>query len=358
LAGYKSDEFSHDEIVNPKFDIQKEVDKGESLDDLSAFTDRQLEDFDLTSREVEYGPKDILPKLQATNISKGPTKHTFFLEDKQGDYKRITGSSKDLPVSHISGIEYSLNLEMGGGSIEWNIQEMDAANYAGVALEARKHRAIRRAYIENIYNLAINGNDNIAGLMTSSIDESQVIKSVANPNGVADTDLRRYWINKTGREIVTDLVTARVAINTGTQGMWGGPFRDDGLEGVNRATFTCGLPLSAYNTLLNTFMHTAAGGTNQTVWNYLNSADGRLATGITQYIVILEFATSFNSAADSGFMLMPNDNEAYSFVKSADLTPMPVQFMGLSMIIPYYDYFGGLKLIRNKALVKYRTIQA
>jgi len=357
LAGVDSTRFSHDDIVNPKFDIGADIEKGQSLDDLSALTDRQVEDFDRTVRDVEYGPKDILPFLQTSMISKGPTKHTFFLDDKQGSYKRITGSSKDLPVSHISGQEHSLAVEMGGGSIEWNIQEMDAANFAGIPLEARKARSIRRAYLENIYNLTIFGNDNLEGLMSSNIDEAQVANTIVNPNTVSGADLK-YWINKTGREIVEDLTDARIAINVGTDSMWGSTIVDNGLNEVNRTMFTCTLPLSAQNVLLKKYMHDANGGTSQTVWNYLNSADGRLATGVDNYKVILDFDTAFNSGADSGFMLTPNDTEAYSFVKSADLTPLPVQFMGLSMLIPYYDYFGGLKLIRNKALVRRRSIQA
>jgi len=57
-------------------------------------------------------------------------------------------------------------------------------------------------------------------------------------------------------------------------------------------------------------------------------------------------------------MMYPNDMEAFSFVRPLDLTAAPVQFQGLSMIIPYYDYFAGMKLIRNKALKRFRTIQA
>ena len=105
-------------------------------------------------------------------------------------------------------------------------------------------------------------------------------------------------------------------------------------------------------------MHTEAGGTNITVWEYLTSDAGKRATGITSYFTVLDFDTAFNSGTDSGFMLMPNSDQAFSFVKVLDLTPNPVQFQGLSMIVPYYDYFGGLKLIRSKALIRRRSIQA
>ncbi len=337
------------------------LDQNTSMDDLSAFTDRELEYFDQQMRDVEYGNIDWMPSLQNTTIPRGATKHTFKLDDLQGEYKRITGSSRDLPTSHISGEEYSINIEMGGGALEFNIQELDAANFANLPIEARKARAVRRAYLEDLNTLGINTNDanpNLVGLMTSDIDSAEVADSVENPNTVTGAALK-YWINKIGREIVLDLTEARIAIHTGTNGRWGGTFTDDNLSESNRATFTCCLPLLSLNALYETYMNTSAGGSNpQTTWDYLTSIQGRRATGITQFQVILDFDGSFNSGAAAGFMLLPNDSEAYSFVKAADLTPVATQFQGLSMIIPYYDYYGGMKIIRNKALVRRYSIQA
>lgn len=331
-----------------------------SMDDLSAFTDRQLEDIDRKMYEVEYGNIDWMPAMQNIMIPRGATKHTFKLDDLQGEYKRITGSSRDLPVSHISGEEYSINVELGGGALEFNIQELDAANFGGLPLEARKARAVRRAYLQNLNTLGVNTNDfnpNLVGLMTSEVDSAEVADSVDNPKTVAGA-LLKYWENKTGREIVQDLADARIAIHTGTEGRWGGPFQADNLSESNRATFTCALPLDALNALYKTFMLTTAGGTSQTTWSYLNTLEGIQATGITQWQVILDFDGSFNSGAAAGFMLLPNDPEAYAFAKAADLTPLAAQFQGLSMIIPYYDYYGGMKIIRNKALVRRYSIQA
>lgn len=361
LAGFNGVDISTDDIL--KKGIKTEIDSygtesldNVSMDDLSAFTDRELEHFDQIMREVEYGNIDWMPAMQNTMIPVGPTQHTFKLDDLQGAYKRITGSSRDLPTSHISGTEYTIKVEMGGGALEFNIQEMDAANFAGLPLEARKARAVRRAYLQDLNDLGVYGNANLVGLMDSSIDEAAVADSTDNPKSVAGA-LLKYWTNKTGREIVQDLASARIAIHTATEGRWGGPFQDDGLNG-NRSTFTCTLPLEALNALYETFMLTAAGGTSQTTWSYLNTLEGRQATGITNWQVILDFDGSFNSGTAAGFMLTPNDTEAYSFVKAADLTPLATQFQGLSMVVPYYDYFAGLKLIRNKALVRRYSIQA
>lgn len=358
IAGIDSTQFSRDEILYNGATLKDGVlGPGESQDDVSRFTDRQLEDFDRTIREVEYGDVDILKHLNVTSIPVGATQHTFFLNDLKGSYKRITGSARDLPSSSVSGEEHTIKVEMGGGSIEWNKQEMDAADFAGVPLEMEKVRAVRRAYLENIRTITIDGNDNLEGLMSSDIDEAQVADTVEDPNSIGAGAALKYWINKTGREIVQDLTDARIAIHSGTEGRWGGPLIGSGLE-ENPASFTCLVPLEAFNALTKTYMLTSAGGTSQTTWNYLNTLDGQIATNITRWAVVLDFDDAFNSGTDSGFMLLPNDSNAYSFVKPQDLTPMPVQFQGLSMVVPYYDYFAGLKLIRNKALVRRRTIQA
>ena len=331
------------------------------MDDLSAFTDRELEHFDQVMRDVEYGNVDWMPKFQNTTIPVGPTKHTFKLDDLQGEYHRITGSSRDLPVSHISGEEFSIKVELGGGALEFNIQELDAANFANLPLEARKARAVRRGYLQDLNTLGVNTSDvnpNLVGLMDSGIDSAEVADTVADPNSVAGA-LKKYWINKIGREIIEDITDARIAIHTGTEGRWGGVFPDDNLDESNRASFTLSLPLAALNALFKTYMNTSAGGSNpQTTYDYLTSIQGKRATGVTRIVVILDFDNSFNSGAAAGFMLTPNDTEAYSFVKAADLTPVATQFQGLSMIVPYYDYYGGMKIIRNKALVRRYSIQA
>lgn len=362
LAGFDGVSMDTNDILKKNIgtDITKygAAPTGVSMDDLSAFTDRQLEDFDRMQRDVEYGNIDWMGKFQNTTIPRGATKHTFRLDDLQGEYKRITGSSKDLPLSHISGEEFSINIELGGGALEFNIQELDAANFGGLPLEARKARSVRRAYLQNLNTLGVFGNDNLVGLMTSDIDSAAVADTVADPNSVSGANLK-YWINKIGREIVEDLIDARIAIHTGTEGRWGGPFQADNLEESNRASFTCSLPLTALNVLYKTYMNVAAGGSHpQTTWDYLTSLGGIEATGITQWQVILDFDNAFNSGAAAGFMLTPNDSEAYSFTKAAELTPIATQFQGLSMIVPYYDYYGGMKLIRNKALVRRYSIQA
>ena len=356
LKGLKTDGFSMDDVLEGRFLVKGNY----SMDDLSRFTDRQLEHFDTTMRMREYGPIDILKVLQVTSIPVGATQHTYFQADKQGAYKRISGSSRDLPVSFISGNEDTIKIEMGGGVIEWNQQEMDAFDFAGIDYQMEKFRSIRRNYLEDIYDIVVNGNENLLGLNQSAITESQVADSVANPNSVSGAALK-YWVNKSGREIVLDLSQARRAIHVATQGVWGGPMLNTGLDSEDQSTnpsaYTCLLPLDAYNLLYEKFMHLADGGTNITVWEYLSSPAGMRATGISQYWVVLDFDSGFNNGTDSGFMLLPNSSEAYSFVKPLDLTPMPIQFQNLSMIIPYYDYFGGMKLIRDDALIRRRTIQ-
>jgi len=352
MAGIDSDQFSVDDILEGVTYAKED----HSMDDASAYTARQLEDFDYTRRDVEYADIDYLSWFPVISPKVGATKHTFFLEDMQGEFKTITGASTDLPLSHISGEEHTANIIMGGGSIEWNQQELDSANFGNVDVQGRKGRSIVRAHLEWLAARIVVSQDGLVGFDTDGIDEAALADSVVNPNTVSGTALK-YWINKDGREIVADLIGMRDAIYTGTLGRWGGTTVDVGIEG-SMTSFTLTMPLAAVSVLFKKYMHSTDGGTRETVWEYLQSPMGKMATGITRYRVIHGFTSAFSSNTVPGIMLTPNDPNAFRFLQPKSLTPLPVQFKNLSMMIPFYAYFGGLEIIRNKALVKRYNVQA
>ncbi len=329
----------------------------ESFDDGSSFQVPDTVHFDQIFREQEYADIDILKNLQQTStIPVGAVESRFFIDDYVGEYKRAKASATDLPTISLKGTPYPINVEMGHGSINWDQNELDQAAFSGRPLDMIRVRAIRRAYLEDIYNLVINGNEKLKGLLSGDITISQVADTVANPKAVAGAALK-YWINKLGREIVGDLIAARKAVALATQSRWGGPIGNfnTGVEG-NPSAFTCLVSQKAYFVLLEQRMHSVDGGTNLSVWAHLHSPDGILETGIDRYVVVHDFDSAFNSGTDAGFMILPNSSDAYSFEKPLDLTAKPVQFKDLIMKVPYYDYFAGLKLIRDGALIGYRTI--
>jgi hypothetical protein len=221
-------------------------------------------------------------------------------------------------------------------------------------------RAIRRAYLENIYDLVINGNDKLKGLI-GSVSEFAVADTVANPNTVSGTALK-YWVNKIGREVVNDWIQARIKIATLTKSRWGGPEAggqpEAGNDG-NPSGFTGFVSQDGYYQMIDKYMTSDDGGDRpETVWSYLNSPKGKMQTGISEYVIVHKFGSAFQSGTKNGFMVLPNSPDAYSFEKPLDLTPKPVQFRDLKMIVPYYDYFAGMKLIRDDALVGYYDIAA
>jgi len=334
---------------------------GKSMDDGSSFQVPDVIHFDKMFREQEYADIDLLSKLQTTStIPVGKIEQRFFIDDYVGEYKRAKASANDAPLVSLKGESYSVNVEMGYGAITWDQQEMDTATFSGRPLDMMRVRAIRRAYLENIYKLVIFGDDKLKGLMNGGIDIFQVADTVINPNSATGT-AKKYWVNKTGREIVNDLTKARETIALATQSRWGGATAGlmNGVKG-NSSSFTCLISQSAYYVLLRKFMTGEDGGSSLplTAWEYLNTTNGKLATGITEYVIVHEFDKAFNSGTDSGFMLLPNSTEAYSFERPLGLTAKPVQFVDLMMKVPYYDYFAGLKLIRDKSIVGYRTIAA
>lgn len=327
---------------------------GKSFDSAFAAHLPQLQHYDMTPRYVEHGDLDLFPRLQRTStMPVGAKQQDFRLDDFAGNYSAIN-SAATLDQISVSGQSFSIKSQMGGASISWTQEEIDQAAYAGVPLDTQLVRGIRLKYIEYIHDIMIYGDNKRVGLI-GTVTESDVSDTVVNPNSAAGAALK-YWINKTGIEQVKDLITARNAIATATLGRWGGSRA--GMPG-NPASFDCLISQSAQQILTQTYMTTQDGGDRpMTVWAYLQTPEGMIETGITNYIVLASLNTAFGSQTTAGFMLLPQSVDAYSFEKPLDLTPKPVQFSDLKMTVPYYDYFAGLKLIRDAALISYKSITA
>lgn len=329
-----------------------------TADDAGMFNVPETVNFDPTLRVKEYADIDILADpmvMQTSNIPVGKLQDQFRIDDFAGEYKAAKGDATDLPVISLASDVYNINVQMGHGAITWNQQEMDQAAVSGRPLDMLRVMGINRKYLEYVYDLVVYGNDKIKGLMNGGIDIFDVADTVVNPNSAVGA-AKKWWVNKTFGEIVKDLTIPRQTIGKATKSRWGGASAgiQTGVAG-NSAGFTCLVSESGFYTLINTFREVAT-DTYQSVWEYLNTPNGKMATGITHYKVVHDFDSSFNGKTEAGFMLLPQDTAAYSFEKPLGLTSKPVQFTDLIMKVPYYDYFAGLKLIRDKACVGYKGI--
>jgi hypothetical protein len=331
---------------------------GKSLDSGMVNHVPDITGYDRTLRFNEYADVDILKHMQVTNTMRvGEKEQDFIIDDFAGEYKRLTSASANLGNITLDGQSYKIKSEMGGGSISWTQEDIDVATRSGRPLNMMLVRGIARKYLENIYDLVVYGNDKIKGLMNSNITELDVAETRDNPNGVAGAALK-YLENQSARELVKIFTQPRIEIAKNTQSRWGGAMAgiDTGVDG-NPSSLTCFIAQKAYWVLVDKLMTDASGGDRPySVWSHLHSSEGMKQTGITKYVIVHAFDDSFANKTSAGFMVLPNSQEVYSFEKPLDLTPKPVQFMDLKMIIPYYDYFAGMKLIRNNACIAYKGI--
>ncbi len=345
LNGVKSDSFSQDQLL-----------KDFSLDDDSFFTSRALENIDATIRFWKYTDLPFLTNVPFKNdIPVGVSRHTWQYYDFTGSYKRSQANNTDLPTAQVKGLEDNIVIHPGSGAIGWNRMELDSAQFANAPLEATKAKALFRAYSENIHNLMIDPtvgadiNPLLKGWMRSDIGEYAVPAT-----GTASST---YWADKTGRLIADDLNFARQKISTGTRGRYGivQPAKY-GLDNGVSANLTLAVTLAAFDILSQKYMYSEAGVSTQTVLDYIQSPEGMNRLGINQIIVVPQLEGKFNSGTEDGFILYVNDSDVLQFAKPLDLTPLPVQFNGLNMSIPYYDYYGGMILYLKSAAVRFNAI--
>ena len=138
------------EILNDHF--EKLVDADTRLSDNDGlFMQRQLEFIEAQSYDVLYPDLEARECFQTnTQGGAGVTTLTFRSYDRVGKAQVINARATDLPKSDISGKEYSCSVKSVGTAYDFDIDEIAAAQMAGMPLEARKAMASRRGYEEFI----------------------------------------------------------------------------------------------------------------------------------------------------------------------------------------------------------------
>ena len=112
----------------------------------------------------EYKAKALIP----VSSEAGPGADTILYRqfDRVGLFKLISNYADDLPVSDVKGQEFSVIVKSLGGSYTYNIQEIRAAQMAGLPLNQRKANACRQAYeqLVNEYGWLADGSTKYGGL--------------------------------------------------------------------------------------------------------------------------------------------------------------------------------------------------
>lgn len=180
----------------------------------TVFLARQLEQIRAKSYDIKYAPLDAVSFLPVdTSISEGVEAITYRQYEMFAMAKIVSDYANDFPTADVVAREFASKVKSLGDSYQYSIQEMRAAQFAGVPLEQRKANAARRGIDQKHNAIAKSGSaaDGLLGFLNQSNTTAFNV-----PNGAAGT---ATWATKTPDEIVADMFDIAQGIVTSTKGV-------------------------------------------------------------------------------------------------------------------------------------------
>lgn len=175
-------------------------------DEGTIFFQRQLEAIEAQTYDVLYADleaRSVFP----TNAFGGAGAQTLTYRsfNKRGRAFPINARGIDLPKPDLSGFETSIPVRSIGVAYDYDIDEIAAAQMAGLPLEARKAMAAKRGYEEYIDDVVWNGDASVGlgGLFS-------------NPD-ITRSDVNKAWDAATPEEILDQLNTMVAAMYSSTK---------------------------------------------------------------------------------------------------------------------------------------------
>lgn len=227
----------------------------------SAFFAKQLEYVKSQTYDEKMAPLDFMRFIPVSSEAPlGATNITWRSYTSYGMAKFIADYAKDFPRVDLGGKEESVKLHELGASYGWSITEIRRAQMAGVALETRKARAVRRAFEQKMDSIAWNGDAdrNLPGFIKYTGSTEYTV-----PNPGSGTE----WVNKTADQILTDLNGIKNAVYIGT----------NGVEQIN----TILMPLEQFDLIKNTRVGT---NSDTTIYEFFTRNNPGIMVEGTRYM--------------------------------------------------------------------------
>lgn len=162
---------------------------------------RQLEEIDTELYNVKYAKLEALELVSAKPLNPGAESYTWRQFDARGVAKFTSNYANGSPRVDVSGVETTSFVKSCRSAFGFNVQEIRAAQMAGLPLDALRAMTARRMINEALNTVALLGNTefNLPGLfaLTST-------NTVSLPNGAVGGS--PTWATKSGDEIVADMV--------------------------------------------------------------------------------------------------------------------------------------------------------
>lgn len=182
-----------------------------------SFLSNQLTYHEATVEEIEY-PEVQYPDLIPVDFSAPEWTKTvsYTSTDKVGKADWFHADARDIRRADVDRKKFETSVEMAGIGYGYNLEELQQAQQAGVALTSEKAEAAREAYEYFVDEVALLGNSdkNFFGL----IDYPGITTLLVANNGAGTS---RTWRNKTADEILEDVNAPLTQIwaQTGKAGM-------------------------------------------------------------------------------------------------------------------------------------------
>jgi hypothetical protein len=180
--------------------------------DTGVFFERQLEFIKARAYETLYPARKAMDLLPVSfEAPEGARSITYMLWDEVGMCKIIAAAADDIPRIDVKAQEFTSPVRSGGGAFGYTVDDIAAANMAGVPLSQRKANAAVKAFNRLVNHIAWNG-DASTGLPGLFNNPNIITGTVpAGTGGVP-------WNLKTPTEILKDLNIAVTAVIDATAG--------------------------------------------------------------------------------------------------------------------------------------------
>lgn len=285
------------------------------------FFQRQLELIKARSYDVRYAELKARQLFPVSNEGgPGITSITYRTYDMAGAAKIINAYADDLPRADVAGKETTIPVRSVGISYGYNLDEIQASQLTGAALDQRRANAARRSNEQVVNDVAFYG-DAESGLPGLFSNPNIPTGAVVNPGSGTE------WVNKTPDEILFDVNDLFADIFETTKMVEQGN--------------TLLLPPSQWSYIMST---PRASNSDTTIAQFLVQNSPYL-NSMDDLIPVNECAAANNPLLSADAMVAYDRNpDKLQLEIPVELEMLPVQQKNLEFVVPGRSRLGGLNI--------------
>lgn len=154
---------------------------------------------------------------QQSESSPGAKEYAYIVADQVGMFKLITNYADDLPVTDVTGEKFFAEIGSFGGAVHYDVDDVEAANTAGVPLVSRKMISNRDAAERKFESIGWLGDAD--GGQLGMLTVPNATKETASTKAGGGTQWNTPTNNATAQEVYNDLVRPQIQQVKDTKGI-------------------------------------------------------------------------------------------------------------------------------------------